>query len=386
MRRARTATLTAVLQIAAVTPALADATSVSVQGMAAIVNDDVAMARDKAINDAKRKAVEQVAGTRVSSQSISENFQLVSDRIYARASGYVKTYAIDKEYKDEGVYYVKMTATVDADAVAENLDQLFKVKPRVIVMISEQNVGAGNPAYWWGTKGFVSEMDIMQTSLIQQWQPAGFKFVDPGMLSGELSVGNAMSGPNPSNSGVLRLSREADADVAIVGKVAVTDAGPVMEGVKMHSYQAVGSLRVLNVDTGEIITVADDQGTAAHIDGNQGGRLAIKALAKKLGGKLRTSIMAKWTAEAAGAKTIELVLVGPIKTKTLDQVKRFLVHEVRGIESVDIRRRKKKKAYLTVNIRGSAMDLGGSFERKTFDGFAVEVASVTKSAVTIEVK
>lgn len=390
MRRAPTATAGAavlsIAMIAAAGPALAGGETVAVQGMAAIVNNDVGMARDKAIDDAKRKAVQQVAGTRVSSQSISENFQLVSDRIYARASGFVKTYAIDKEYKDEGVYYVKMSATVDVDAVAENLDQIFKVKPRVIVMISEQNVGAGNPAYWWGTKGFTSEMDIMQTALIAAWQPKGFKFIDPGMLAGELSVGKAMAGPNPGNAAVLSLSREADADVAIVGKIAVTDAGPVMEGVKMHSYQAVGSLRALNVDTGEIITVADDQAVAAHIDGNQGGRLAIKALAKKLGGALQTAIMSKWTAEAAGAKEIQLVLKGPIKTATLDQVKRFLVHEVRGVESVDLRRRKKNKASLVVQIRGSAMDLGGSFDSKRFDGFTVEVASVTKSAVTIEVK
>lgn len=371
--------------VPAVALAAGEPQTVETEGLAAVINNDIAMARDKAIDDAKRKAVEQVAGTTVSSQSIAENFQLVEDKIYSRASGFVRNYSISSELKDGDNYRVKIKATVDANAIAENLDVLFKVKPRVIVMIAEQNVGGKSPSYWWGNSGFSSEMDVFQTSLISDWQPKGFKFIEPGMLRGKVKIGKAMTTPELSNGDALTLSKGADADVAIVGKVLVTDAGPVMDGVTMHSFHAVGTLRVLNVDTGEIIAVADDTGVAPHIDANMGGRLAIKALTQKLGLDLEKKILAKWTAEAASAMELELVVAGAKTSKVIDEITRVLSSEVRGVESASLRRRAKGNAYYNIRFRGDAMGFAREVEAKTFKDFGVAVEDVTKAKVKLAV-
>jgi hypothetical protein len=367
-------------------PAIAaEPQTVEVEGLAAVVNNDIAHARDKAIDDAKRRAVEQVAGTQVSSQSISENFQLVEDKIYARSSGFVKNFSISSELKDGETYRVKIKATVDANAIAENLDLLFKAKPRVIVMIAEQNVGGKNMSYWWGNGGFSSEMDVFQTTLIGEWQPKGFKFIEPGMLRGKLKVGKAMTTPELSNADALTLSKGADADIAIVGKVLVTDAGPVMEGVNMHSFHAVGTVRVLNVDTGEIIAVADETGVAPHIDANMGGRLAIKALAQKLNSDVEKKILSKWTADAASAMSLELIVANAKSSKVIDELTRVMSSEVRGVESATLRRRNKGNAYYDVRFRGDAMGFAREMEGKAFKDFAVEVENVSKAKVKLAV-
>lgn len=359
--------------------------AVEVEGVAAIVNNDIAMARDKALDDAKRKAVEQVAGSRVSSESITQNFQLVEDRIYAHASGFVKSYQIASELKDHDTYRVKIKATVDAGAVVENLDQIFKVKPRVIVMIAEQNVGGKGFSYWWGSSGLTSEMDIMQNTLIALWQPHGFKFIDPGMLRGKLKAVKALQNPALSDNDALTLSRGADADIAIVGKVLVSDAGPVMEGVQMHSFHAVATLRVLNVDTGEIVTVADESAVAPHIDPNVGGRAAIKALASKLGDDLEKKILARWTAEAASAAEIELIVAGAKDTKVLNEIQRSIESEIRGVERVTLRRRAKGNAYFTVRVRSDAMSFSRDLEAKTYKDFSLSVQDVSKQRIKIQV-
>lgn len=365
-------------------PAFAAEETIEVTGVAAVVNGDVAHARDKAIDDAKRKAVEQVAGAHVSSQSITENFQLVEERIYARASGFVRRYEVMSEFKDpDGTYQVKVKATVDAGSVAEHLDQIFKVKPRVIVLIAEQNVGASSLTYWWGQKGFSSEMDLMMTSLIGEWQPKGFKFVDPGLLKGKLKVTKAMQKPDIGDDDVLSLSKGTDADIAIVGKVVVTDAGPVMEGVKMRSFHAVGNLRVLNVDTGEVIAVADEGATAAHIDGNQGGRLAIKALAKTLSPSLEKNILGKWTAEAASAQSLEVVVKGLVGSAQVNRVIQYLKSEVRGVEGVDLRRKKKGRVFFDVRFRGDGLELSRAFEDKSFEGFKLDVDEASKTKLVL---
>src|SRR5690606_9756844 len=64
--------------------ALAKNAKVKAVGVAAIYRGDRAAARDKAVQDAQRKAVEQAVGTLVSSETVTENFQLLSDKIYSR--------------------------------------------------------------------------------------------------------------------------------------------------------------------------------------------------------------------------------------------------------------------------------------------------------------
>jgi len=357
--------------------------TIEVEGMAAVQNNDIPQARDRALDDAKRKAVERVAGAHVSAESISQNFQLVEDRVYSRASGFVKTYEIKTEYKDNETYIVKIKATVDAKAIADDLSQLFSVKPRVIVLIAEQNVGGAGFSYWWGTQGFSSEMDLMQTQLISQWQPKGYKFVDPGAMKGKIKVSKAMQRADLDNGSAKLVAKDADADIAIVGKVVVTDAGSVMEGTKMRSFHAVGNLRVLNVDTGEILAVADETAVSPHIDGNVGGRNAIKALADKLSPMLEKSIMAKWTQEAAGAQTIEVVVKGGLKPAQLNELKSLMQGQIRGVERVDVRRKSKDAIYLDVRVKGSSRDFSQALEDKKIGDLNIDVEEMTKAKVVL---
>lgn len=48
-----------------------------------------AMGRDAAIWDALRQAVEQALGAFIQSESIVENYQLISDNIFSKTAGYI---------------------------------------------------------------------------------------------------------------------------------------------------------------------------------------------------------------------------------------------------------------------------------------------------------
>jgi hypothetical protein len=95
--------------------------------------------------------------------------------------------------------------------------------------------------------------------------------------------------------------------------------------------------------------------------------------------------MEKWTKEAAGSKTIELVLEGPAKPALIRDIKKFLENEVRGVERVDERKRTKGQSLFDVKIRGDVGDLVKSFEAKTFDGAKVAVSAHSKAKLTLEV-
>src|SRR5256885_429222 len=67
------------------------------QGEAAIVKGDLAKAKKDATDQALREAVVQAAGLYLSSDTVTQNSLLVSDKIYANAQGYVKNYAVTSE-------------------------------------------------------------------------------------------------------------------------------------------------------------------------------------------------------------------------------------------------------------------------------------------------
>jgi hypothetical protein len=64
--------------------------TVEASGMGSIIGGDVGRARDDAIDDAMRNALEEAMGTLVQSETLVENFQLVEDNIFSKTSGYIQ--------------------------------------------------------------------------------------------------------------------------------------------------------------------------------------------------------------------------------------------------------------------------------------------------------
>jgi hypothetical protein len=119
---------------------------VTAQGTAVINDGDESSARNAAIRDALRKAVEQSVGVIVSSQTTVENYKLLSDRIYSNTSGYVHDYKIINEGASNNIYNVTIQATIGTKHLKDDLGAiglLMKQKrmPRVAVIILEQNIG-----------------------------------------------------------------------------------------------------------------------------------------------------------------------------------------------------------------------------------------------------
>src|SRR5689334_21276129 len=70
-------------------PPTADEMTVTAEGMA-VLDDDIAAAEDEATWDAKRNAVEQVAGVFLRARSVGRDFSLEEDEIRSRTDGFVR--------------------------------------------------------------------------------------------------------------------------------------------------------------------------------------------------------------------------------------------------------------------------------------------------------
>ena len=104
---------------------------------------------NSALSDAKRKAVEQGIGVIIASEEVVNNFQLISDKIFSKSEGYVKTFReLGAQQEPDGTYVVKIeaeeTAILDEivkDQLAVDLLLQWLHKPRFVFLIDENNLG-----------------------------------------------------------------------------------------------------------------------------------------------------------------------------------------------------------------------------------------------------
>ena len=106
-------------------PALASAAAtVEAEGQAMVKNGDEPAARDRALEDAQRKAVESAVGTMISAETVMENYQIISDRILAKSSGYIKNYNIVSSGAENGIYKVVIKALVATGNLSSDVDAI----------------------------------------------------------------------------------------------------------------------------------------------------------------------------------------------------------------------------------------------------------------------
>ena len=374
--------------------ALAQTQTVVAEGMAG-VQGDPAIARDNAIQDALRKAVEQAVGTMVASETLVENFQVVRDNIYNKSSGYIKEYKIVKESPGKDLHTVTISAVVGTGELKNDLGALGLMharvgKPRTLFMIAEQNIGQEILLYWWGYWGkggaaFAGqsvEMAVSETVLKEEFLNRGFNVIDISAVTGKFEISNAYRIADLTNTGAQEIGRKMGAEIIIKGK-ALAKEGPRTAGSSVGSYLADITLSAVRVDNGQVLASARNSAPARHISQHVGGNQAIENAARGIADKLVEQITAKWTAETSGGQLIQLTIRGLGGMKDLIKIKEFLRGKVRGVQNVIQRSFERGEAVLEVDAKNSAQQIGDELAAKPIQGLDLDITAATGNTLEL---
>jgi hypothetical protein len=103
--------------------------TVETEGTGLITNNDLASARNNAINDALRNAVEQAVAMLIPGQTLDkEGSQAIRDGIYAKSNQYIHDYKISSERQVQTVYAVNVRSAVFIDSIRDDLQTLGLLK------------------------------------------------------------------------------------------------------------------------------------------------------------------------------------------------------------------------------------------------------------------
>jgi hypothetical protein len=317
-----------------------------------------------------------------------QNFQLLTDEIYTKTDGFVQNYKIINENAGKNVYEVTIQATVSTGSIKDKLDALGLLidqvgKPRIMILIAEQNIGKQHYYYWWGHhRGEAADLTIAENTIMDRFREKGFEMVDHNAQSKNIKVAPAYRVAELNDRAAITLGKQADAEVVIVGKALAKSIG-LVAGTAMKSVQANVSLRAIQTDNGTVLSSGAEHAAAVHIDEVTGGVGALKRASAKMAEKMMDDIIKNFQKRVGATTLVQIIISGLSGQEDLRKFKDILKGQVRGIERIYERSFSGNVAKMDVDVRGSAQSLSAEISRKSFKEFVVKVTSTTWNTVEI---
>ncbi len=350
---------------------------VTVTGVAAIVQGATDIARDAALQDALRQAVEQTVGTMVESETLVQNFQLVSDNIYTKTKGYVKNYKVLGERQEGTLYKVSVQAVVDIGNLEKDLGALGLLyqrlkKPRVMVIIPETHIGMKPPD------------PAGETEIIRQLLQKGFKVVDQTQVRKIRDGDQVKKALEGDVKAAQLLGQQHGAEVLIMGEA--FSEGAMRGGglANMVSVRARLEARAIRTDTGEILAADGAFAPGLDISEQIAGKKALAAAGGKWVEAAFPVILDRWSKEVSGENSVQIVISG-LSFAQLAKFKEVLAQQVRGVKDLQQRSFTANVATLDVDLKGSAQAMADELALKNFGSFKVEVTGFSPNRLALKV-
>lgn len=355
--------------------AAAEVATVTVDGVGAVIGGHLPNARDRAIEDALRKAVEQASGVVVSSESVQENFQLVEDRILSRAKGYVNNYEIVRETREEDTYRVSIKAQVAMELLAPDLCNLLARRgmPRVAAVIAEQGVGTtADPVL------LLADLSVAETTIMGYLKNRCFLVLDTSRTAAARDREAALAAVRGDDQAAASLARQLGVDILITGKAIATDSGTILG--TLRSVQATITARAVKAANGHVLVTGTEQASVAHLNAIQGGVAALQKAAAALAAKFSSGIVDEISPTR---ETLSVVVTGVASFEELSHFREVLTTSIQGVRDVYDREFAGTSATLDVVCSCNVRTLADQIAQTVFGRFKARVTGTTGTTVTV---
>ena len=336
------------------------------------------LTKDAAIEQAKRDAVEKGLGAYISSETVVTETSL-SDNIYSKAAGFVKSFAITKENQGPDDLW---EITIDAE-VTEILDEIMRDeaamqtllnsmnRPKIIFLIREENLIDN------------TSTDFSETKLLSLFYEKGFDVIERQLVAaikGEQDYAQALSG---DITAAARIANQLGAEVIVLGTAKISSGGKFYN---MFSGQADINGKIIRTDTGQILAVVPNaHGKKAHISESTAGTEAVNMAAEILGKDIIRQLIEKWSTQQSNFIKVYIVLKNADFSSYMTFESFFQAQTVSGIRNAYSKSFNDGIAEYEVEFEGKTKDLAMGLTRTSPDGVSFKVTGVSGNRITLEI-
>lgn len=307
-------------------------------------------ARDEALNDALRRAVEQGVGTFVSSVLSVEQQRLVEEKIYTESRGYIQSYRIVRESTQDGIYEVEVSAQVMMGKLAGDLESIGlllqkKQNPRVMVVVYSREVDSS----FMGVS--LEGNRHVENQAESAFLAKGFQLVDAGQVQRKKELEAILLTGDPSRAG--RMAGDFGAEILVEGEVrrSFVDERKIF-GRSTRFFTNEVRFKALETDTAKVLF----SGYRTRPPSGAGALLPLEEATSDLIDEMVAGILEQWRKDVYQAGTYYLDITG-VSFEDLSKFKKGLA-DIRGVGDIRVRNFQGGRASVEVRYQGSLEELG----------------------------
>lgn len=347
------------------------------EGVAAVTQGNLDLSRDRAIEDALRNAVEQATGSLIENQTLVENYELLSDRIYSRSRGYVQSYEVLDEKTEQGLLRVTIRATVQDGDLRNDLQALNLLmrqarKPRVMVMFesASSEIDAGKMA-----EAFVSKVLLDR----------GFKLVDPEVVRRNLDHEKIIGLLTGDEKLAAAVGARYGAEILLVGSTQTASSQVSIGDLRINSNQAVISARLIRADTGEVKVSESRQATKPHVNKLAGLQAAVREASEALANHMMDKIVQIFQEQIYNVTSVNVIIHGLTTYNQLQEVVQIIAGNVRGIKEIYQRNYSRGTAELEIELAGNGQSLATDLTSRELGNYSFDIKEITHNQLQVAI-
>jgi hypothetical protein len=355
-------------------------------GTGKIYKEDSASARKEAIENSLVSAVERVAIGLIPPESYSRAFQKLNEALYDQTAKFVQDYKVLAESAVKDVYKVMVEANISVTDLGKYLSGAGIMTegqslPKILILVSEQNLQDTSPKYWWGGQSPVSNT-LSGIALVKTLKSRGFPVIDARQIPQTATTGEKYGRPDLNKNDAVDIGRALKADIVIFGKAVVERTQNVMEN-NIRSFKGIVSVQVIRTDTGEEIAATTQSAVTADADEAVGAAKALSAAGSLAAETLSDRILTAWQKKEEQTNAMEIVVEG---TDNLTNFEKFIriIKEIPSVNNLQIKELKAKEAIVNLEFKGNAKKLADTLMLRSYGSVGINIFEVSKNHLRIE--
>jgi hypothetical protein len=359
--------------------------TVVVAGTGKIHQKNSAGAREEAIADSLVSAVNQVAVEVFPLESLVRNFQAFNEMIYGSTGKFIQDYKVLAEFPSTNNYRVMVEATVSINTLKKLMSGagiLLEEKPlpKILVLISNQNLNDRLPKYWWGQETHFPESYSIN-ALVETIKTKGFQIIDPIMVTQNTRIDPIFDTPDLNDTQAVNLGLSSGAGVVIVG-TSVASRGPNIMSKSIRSFKGIVSARAIRTDTGSEIATTMQTSVTTNTDEIAGARNVLSRAGSLAGEDLVSQIVAAWQKHEEPSNIFEIIIEGTGDIANFEKL-RGVINNTSGVKNLKIKELKPDETTVLVDFQGIAKEFADALMLNT-SGMGINIYQVSQDRLRIE--
>jgi|GEM_PF-1040881 len=316
---------------------------------------------------AQRAAVEQGIGTMVDSESLTQNFMLVEDKILSKARGYVKNYkVISEKQASDGNWEITIEAQVDEGDLKNDLNAIGILRekmgnPRILIIYDPTIRGSINDSsdevVSEAFEGITEHLAELEFPVVDKRTADQFtlrKFSSSEEIYKE-SVGFGLAN-QAEYILVFNLKELPQSSTSAFHRARVMISGKIINTSSSQVYASI-SKKITGIDK-------DSREFALRKAGRKAGESAGKAISSKL--------IKRWESDSVSGRPVVLELLNIDDFSIIMEFKTKL-KDAYGVKNINQRGSTRKSVEYELSYAGDISTLKDSIY-KIFDSMSVRIA------------